>query len=109
MEVIEKALLRPGRIDYLLEVGNPSKEAKELVVSDYLENLDIEIPLPHRELLVNGVDTFAELKGAMQHILRTYASSGDLPPTTEVENMIDMWKRARNYGVSETRQKTVGF
>lgn len=109
VEVIEKALLRPGRIDYLLEVEKPSKKAKELVLSDYTEDLDLNLPLPHRELLVNGVDTFAELKGAMQHILRTYAGRGEFPAVEEIEKIIRTWKEARNYGVSETDDRKVGF
>ncbi len=66
VDVIEKALLRPGRVDYPIEIKKPSKSAKQLVLSKYLDGLDFNLPLPLKETLINSVDTFAELKGAFQ-------------------------------------------
>lgn len=109
VDVIEKALLRPGRIDYLMEVKKPSKSAKELVLSQYLEGSDLNLPLPLKETLINSADTFAELKGVLQHLLRTYVSTGDFPPVEEVAGMISTWKEARIEGISEKRESRIGM
>lgn len=39
VDEMDKALLRPGRFDYLLEIEAPSKDAKHLVVLEYLKIL----------------------------------------------------------------------
>lgn len=109
VDVIERALLRPGRIDYLLQIEKPSREAKELVLSGYLEGLDIHLPLYLRETLISKADTFAELKGAVQHVLRTWFSTGELPAPEEVTRMLSMWKDAKFVGVSEQRERKVGL
>jgi SpoVK/Ycf46/Vps4 family AAA+-type ATPase len=109
VDVIEKALLRPGRIDYPIEIKKPSKSAKELVLSKYLDGLDFNLPLYLKETLINSVDTFAELKGAFQHVLRTYVSAGDFPPVEEVTKMIRIWKEAKVVGVSGERERKIGI
>ena len=107
--VIEKALLRHGRIDYLMEVKKPSKSAKKLVLSQYLDGSNLNLPLPLKETLINSADTFAELKGALQHMLRAYVSTGDFPPVEEVARMIGIWKEARVEGISEKRESRIGM
>lgn len=52
VDVIEKALLRPGRIDYPIKIEKPSRSAKELVLSKYLDGLDLSLPLPLKETLI---------------------------------------------------------
>jgi len=109
VDVIEKALLRPGRIDYLVEIGKPSKTAKELVLSRYLDGLDLNLPLPLRETLINNADTFAEMKGAVQHVLRTHVITGDFPSIQEVTRLIRTWKEAKVVGGLENGERRMGL
>lgn len=109
VDVIEKALLRPGRIDYPLKIEKPSKSSKELALSHYLDGVDVNLPLPLRETLVNSADTFAELKGAFQHVFRTYVSTGDFPPIEDISRMIRAWRDARVVGVSEKEERRMGL
>ncbi|MGH7799862.1 MAG: ATP-binding protein [Thermodesulfobacteriota bacterium] len=109
VDMIEKALLRPGRIDYLIELEKPSKTAKELVLSKYLNGSDLNLPVRLKELLINIVDTFAELKGALQHLLRSYVSTGDFPSEEEVVRMIKTWKEVKVVGALEKGERRMGL
>jgi len=109
VDMIEKALLRPGRIDYLVELEKPSKSAKELVLSNYLNGSDLNLPDPLKELLINNVDTFAELKGGFQHLLRTYVTKGDFPSMEEVSRLIRTWKEAKVVGGLENGERRMGL
>ncbi len=109
VDVIEKALLRPGRIDYPVMIEKPSKSAKELALSKYLDGLDFNLPLPLKEVLINHSDTFAELKGAFQHVLRIYSNTGEFPSMEEVERLIRIWNKAKVLGISEKKEKRMGL
>lgn len=109
VDVIEKALLRPGRIDYPIRIENPSKSAKELVLSEYLDGSDLNLPLPLKEMVVNSVDTFAELKGSFQHLLRTYLSTGSFPSLESVSKLINTWKEAKAVGVLKEKERKAGL
>lgn len=109
VEVIEKALLRPGRIDYVMNFDNPSNAAKEYALDSYLEGLDINAPLHLREMLIRNSETFAELKGAVQHLLRTFSVRGEFPSIEEMTRMVGAWRETRLVGAVAQKEKGVGF
>lgn len=109
VDVIEKALLRPGRFDYLIEIEKPTKQAKELALSKLIEEVDIEIPAFLADELIDESDTFAELKGAFQHIVMNFLSTEKFPPADEVKRMTTKWKETRTNGISIIDQKKVGL
>ncbi len=109
VDVIEKALLRPGRFDYLIEIHKPSKHAKEMALSKFLEEIDIEIPSILVEKLIEESETFAELKGAFQHVVVNFLSSAEFPPVEEISQITTRWKQTRTNGISMKNRGKVGL
>jgi ATPase family associated with various cellular activities (AAA) len=109
VNVVEKAMLRPGRIDYLLDMDKPSRNVKESVLLKYISELDISFPEHLIDTMVNNVDTFAELNGAYQHVIRSYLSTGEFPSPEEIATMSRTWKETRITGLPETKVRKVGL
>lgn len=106
---IDRALLRPGRFDYLIEIEAPTQEAKKVALSEYLQEIDFEIPEAILEKLIEISSTFAELKGSFQHVVRTYLGSGEFPDFKEVEKMTVAWKESRLNGSIKSEERKVGL
>lgn len=106
---IDKALLRPGRFDYLIEIDAPKYETKKAAISEYLQEIDFEIPEAILEKLIEISSTFAELKGSFQHVVRTYMGSGKFPEVREVEKMAFVWKETRLNGSIRSEERKVGL
>ena len=109
VDIIDKALIRPGRFDYLIEIEKPTKKAKELALSKFVEDVDFEIPGTLFEKLVEESETFAELKGAFQHVVVNYLSRAEFPSTEEIKQLTTKWKDTRTNGISRTDQRKVGL
>jgi len=109
VEEIDKALLRPGRFDYLIEIETPSYEAKKVVLSEYMKDIDFEVPETILEKLIEASGTFAELKGGFQHLVRTYMGTSEFPEFKEIEDMTYAWKESRTNGVTMNEKKRVGL
>ncbi len=109
VDEIDKALLRPGRFDYLIEIETPSYEAKKVVLSEYMKDIDFEIPNTMLEKLIEVSGTFAELKGGFQHLVRTYMGTSEFPEFKEIEDMTYAWKESRTNGVRMNGKKRVGL
>jgi len=106
---IDRALLRPGRFDYLIEIEAPTYEAKKVAICEYLQEIDFEIPETILEKLIEISSTFAELKGSFQHVVRTYMGSGEFPEFKEVEKMAVVWKESRLNGSIRSEERKVGL
>ena len=65
VDVIDKALLRPGRFDYLIEIERPTSNAKKLALSKYEEDVDFNLPDNLCNQIVEICETFA---GTERHI-----------------------------------------
>jgi SpoVK/Ycf46/Vps4 family AAA+-type ATPase len=109
VNVVEKAMLRPGRIDYLLDMDKPSRNVKESVLSIYISELDFSLPEDLLDTMVNSVDTYAELNGAYQHVIRSYLSTGEFPSPEEIEVMARTWKETRITGLPEIKERKVAL
>ena len=109
VDEIDKALLRPGRFDYLIELETPSYEAKKVVLSEYMKDIDFEVPETILERLIEASGTFAELKGGFQHLVRTYMGTNEFPEFKEIEDMTNAWKESRTNGVTMNEKKRVGL
>lgn len=109
VDVIEKALLRPGRFDYLLEIEKPSNHAKELALSNLIEEVDIEIPGELAEKLIEESETFAELKGAFQHVVMKFLSTAEFPHSEEISQLTNRWKETRINGISIMDHRKLGL
>jgi len=108
-DTIEKALLRPGRIDYVIKIDKPTYDLKLNILSQYLENIDFKLPKNLKDCLLYNAETLAELNGGYQHIIRSYISDGNLPPAEEVKSMISKWKDTRNDGNFSSKERPVGL
>jgi len=106
---IEKALLRPGRIDYAVKIDLPTYNKKREILSNYLENIDIVLPENLRDCLLHDTETLAELNGGYQHIIRTRLSGKTFPTVKELKSIISKWKDTRNNGNFDGNEKTVGL
>ncbi|MCC6713540.1 MAG: AAA family ATPase [Candidatus Dadabacteria bacterium] len=109
VDVIEKALLRPGRFDYLLEIEKPSRHAKELALSNLIEGVDVEIPGELAERLIEESETFAELKGAFQHVVMKFLSTAEFPHFEEISQLTNRWKETRANGISIMDHRKLGL
>ena len=109
VDVIEKALLRPGRFDYLLEIEKPSRHAKELALSKLIDEVDIEIPTELAEKLIEESETFAELKGAFQHVVMKFLSTAEFPHSEEISQLTNQWKETRINGISIMDHRKLGL
>lgn len=107
VDVIDKALLRPGRFDYLIEIERPTTNAKKLALTKYEEDVDFELPDNLNDQVVEVCETFAELKGTFQYIALAYMTSGNFPSIDEIYSMTNRWKDTRLDGVpvAEARNK----
>ncbi len=107
VDEIDTALLRPGRFDYLIEIEKPSKEAKYIALSRFIEDSNIKISDILTNHLIEICDTFAELKGAFQYIAISYFSNGEPPSFEEISKITNKWKDTRVDGVPviEDRKK----
>lgn len=108
-DIIDKALIRPGRFDYLIEIEKPTKEAKELALSKFIEEADFNLPKTLFENLVEESETFAELKGAFQHAAVNYLSREEFPSIEEIKQLTTKWKKTRTNGISVADQRKVGL
>jgi DNA replication protein DnaC len=106
---IDRALLRPGRFDYLIEIEAPTYEAKKVAICEYMQEIDFEIPETILEKLIEISSTFAELKVSFQHVVRTYMGSRDFPDFKEVEKMAVVWKESRLNGSIRSEGRKVGL
>ena len=106
---IEKALLRPGRFDYLIEIEKPSKAAKEEVLCKYLEGFDFGLPKYLKDEIIESSETFAELNGSFKHLVKTYLSTGEFPSHEEINSVIKQWKETRIKGVTTVESRKVGL
>jgi len=61
------------------------------------------------ETMVDSADTFAELNGAYQHVIRSYLSTGEFPSPEEIASLASTWKETRISGLPETKQRKVGL
>ncbi|MGB7293620.1 MAG: AAA family ATPase [Thermodesulfobacteriota bacterium] len=109
VNVVEKAMLRPGRIDYLLDMDKPSRNVKESVLLKYTSELDFSFPEHLIDTMVNSVDTFAELNGAYQHVIRSYLSTAEFPSPDEIATMARRWRETRFSGLPEIKERKVGL
>lgn len=109
VDEIDKALLRPGRFDYLIEIESPSSESKKSVVNEYMKEIDFDIPETILEQLVKVSETFAELKGGFQHLVRTYMSTNTFPSNKDIEEISYGWKESRTNGVIRADKRKVGL
>jgi len=69
----------------------------------------ISFPDDLKNLIIDSVDTIAELNGAYQHIVRYYLSEGEFPDNLEVKEMTSKWASARENGISNYGDKKVGL
>jgi SpoVK/Ycf46/Vps4 family AAA+-type ATPase len=109
VNVVEKAMLRPGRIDYLLHMDKPSYDVKESILLKYISALDFSFSEDLIDKMVNSVDTFAELNGAYQHVIRYYLSTGEFPSPEEIASMASTWKATRIGGLPDIKERKVGL
>ncbi len=108
-DAIEKALLRPGRIDYMIKIDAPSIELKSQALSKYLEKIDFDIPQNIQDYLINNSNTLAELNGEFQHIIRSYISDGTIPKLDEIESMLSQWKDTMSSGAFSSDSRKIGL
>jgi len=109
VDEIDKALLRPGRFDYIIELETPSYEAKKAVLSEYIKDIDFEIPDTVLEKIIEVSITFAELKGCFQHLVRTYMGTNKYLDYKEIEEICYIWKETRTNGVVRSDRRKVGL
>lgn len=109
VDIIDKALIRPGRFDYLIEIEKPTKQAKELALSKFIKDADFKIPEILFEQLVEESETFAELKGGFHHVVTNYLSSEEFPSMEDIKNLTKRWKETRTIGVSMQERRKVGL
>lgn len=109
VDVIEKALLRPGRFDYLLEIDKPTRQAKELALSKFVTDADLKLPANLFEKLIEESETFAELKGGFQHIAMNYLTSAEFPTDQEIRELNSKWRDTRSIGISQKDHRKVGL
>ena len=109
VDIVEKALLRPGRIDYAIQMKRPVKKNIEKLLDKYIGDLDFEFPDTLKTVLVDNVETYAELNGAYQHIVRSYLSDSSFPKETEIIKLISQWKDTRSNSFFDDKNSKVGF
>lgn len=108
-DVIERALLRPGRIDYVFKVDKPTREVKEKIVANYIKDLDFKFPDELKDILIKDCETIAELSGAFKHIVRNYLFENIFPTNEEIASISSKWKNARIKGIPIDNHSKVGI
>ncbi len=106
---IEKALLRPGRIDYMIEVEKPSNKIKSNALNKYIDNVEFEVTEDLKEYLIQNSDSLAELNGAFQHIVRSYITEGFIPDTAEIGDTLSKWKDTMYRSSFDSNNRKVGL